>query len=472
MSARDQPLLVPDSAASTDGTTSGSAALAGKRANRALLLGAYGVLFLRYNIATFLSAFFSSDGPGASFTGDIVGLIFAAYPLGMTVTSVFAPQVIRRIGTRTAVYLGLVSTAVLTLAFGLGPDLTGASQPLEALFFLTYFFNGLFGAFAETACLILVSARFSANAGAVMASMNTVSTLGCMLGPVLGGFLYELPSDAHWAFRMPFIVCAAIPIAFLPFVTCCIPQEFISAADEEPKAVDKPTAGCSEAEAYSSTLGTLVVADDHAPRQGASAASASASAASASASAESVPLTLSILINLLSIALSGTIVGTLDPTLSWRLSAPPFRAVGARVRVLGWMLRVFWFRSSGECCIRANLAHAHAYVHRRPCACIRAQASMHMHTCTGGHANAHAQACTPSHSPRRAQAACLLLTYLLTYPHSHPAEPGVVFLTYLLTYLLTYPHSHPAEPGRRVSCILGLIRGLRLRLDTDRLAHR
>ena len=391
MSARDQPLLVPDSAASTDGTTSGSAALAGKRANRALLLGAYGVLFLRYNIATFLSAFFSSDGPGASFTGDIVGLIFAAYPLGMTVTSVFAPQVIRRIGTRTAVYLGLVSTAVLTLAFGLGPDLTGASQPLEALFFLTYFFNGLFGAFAETACLILVSARFSANAGAVMASMNTVSTLGCMLGPVLGGFLYELPSDAHWAFRMPFIVCAAIPIAFLPFVTCCIPQEFISAADEEPKAVDKPTAGCSEAEAYSSTLGTLVVADDHAPRQG-------ASAASASASAESVPLTLSILINLLSIALSGTIVGTLDPTLSWRLSAPPFRAVGARVRVLGWMLRVFWFRSSGECCIRANLAHAHAYVHRRPCACIRAQA------------------CTPSLPPRRAgRRVSYLLTYLLTY---------------------------------------------------------
>jgi hypothetical protein len=78
-----------------------------RRANAALLLGAYVVLFTRYTIATFLSSFFATVPPGGGFSGTVDGLIFAAYPLGMALTSVFAPQVIMRIGTRTAVYVGL-----------------------------------------------------------------------------------------------------------------------------------------------------------------------------------------------------------------------------------------------------------------------------------------------------------------------------------------------------------------------------
>ena len=72
-----------------------------------------------------------------------------------------------RIGTRTAVYVGLCSTTVLTILFGLGPDMVPGwqpvgpdwheSKPLEAIFFVAYFLNGLLGAFAETACIILVS---------------------------------------------------------------------------------------------------------------------------------------------------------------------------------------------------------------------------------------------------------------------------------------------------------------------------
>ena len=58
---------------------------------------------------------------------------------------------------------------------------------MQWLFFWFYFFNGLTGALAETSCIILVSARFQDRLGTVMASIGTVSGLGCMVGPVLGG---------------------------------------------------------------------------------------------------------------------------------------------------------------------------------------------------------------------------------------------------------------------------------------------
>ena len=63
-----------------------------KQQNRRLLFGAYCVLFLRYTVATFLSAFFGTVPPGSGMTGTMDGFIFAAYPLGMALTSLFAPQ--------------------------------------------------------------------------------------------------------------------------------------------------------------------------------------------------------------------------------------------------------------------------------------------------------------------------------------------------------------------------------------------
>ena len=65
-----------------------------QREKAGLLLGSYVILFTRYCIATFLSSFFGTVSPGGDFTGTVDGLIFAAYPLGMAVTSVFAPEAI------------------------------------------------------------------------------------------------------------------------------------------------------------------------------------------------------------------------------------------------------------------------------------------------------------------------------------------------------------------------------------------
>ena len=61
------------------------------------------------------------------------------------------------------------------------------------------------------------------------------------------------------------------------------------------------------------------------PRRSALRRGGNGAAGNAAHEVKTLPLTASVGFGLASIALSGTIVGTLDPTLQWRLSAAPFR---------------------------------------------------------------------------------------------------------------------------------------------------
>lgn len=335
-----------------------------RRARLLLLIGSYIILFMRYTIATFLSSFFPLKPPGVYMSETFNGLIFAAYPLGMALTSVFAPYAIMRIGTRVSVIVGLCATVVFTVAFGVAPDFVPDWEAhaaerkydwipsMEALFVATYFLNGLLGSFAESACLILVSAKFANSSGAVMASVNTVCTLGCMLGPVVGSILYSIPDDKATAFRLPFFVCGAIPLALLPFVPSFIPQEYISGNEGGP-----PPTGLAAQDEFASahasgSSGQSEIAPPSGSASGPHSGSAHSTAALSAAAAPfadvpssvnslpepheaaraapdtdvvtHLPLTASVGFGLASIALSGTIVGTLDPTLGIRLNAAPF----------------------------------------------------------------------------------------------------------------------------------------------------
>lgn len=350
----NKPLLAvppPSSASGGGGAPSASTHVQFSRRRRARLLGgSYLVLFARYCIATFLSSFFPQCATRLAISDTFNGLIFAAYPLGMALTSIFAPQAIQRLGTRAAAMAGLGATSLLTVVFGLGPDL--APMPaLQYLFLVAYLLNGLLGALAETACIILVSSAFRESPGAIMASINTVCTLGCMLGPVLGGLLYDFGASLGpgWSFRMPFVVCSAVPLLLLPLVPAFMPQLHISEAppsttaqaDAEaaqaaqvgpstPSAADalaRPDASCGmqPPAAPAGGGGGATSARDAAPGVPNAPQPAAAAAAAAAPTSAWVLLSPSITLGMLSIALSGTFVGTLDPTLSMRLSAAPFR---------------------------------------------------------------------------------------------------------------------------------------------------
>ena len=55
--------------------------------------------------------------------------------------------------------------------------------------------------------------------------VGTVSGVGCMLGPMIGGMLYAAPSgNPRWAFRAPFVACAGMPLLVLPALRKFMPQ--------------------------------------------------------------------------------------------------------------------------------------------------------------------------------------------------------------------------------------------------------
>mgnify|MGYP003684870081 CR=1 FL=1 len=211
----------------------------------------------------------------------------------MSITSIFAPAIIRRIGTRNALTVGLIATVLANLGFGLTPDF--CSQPLddtglsatptaagagrsclEYTFWSLYFANGLVGATAETACIIIISSRFQPILGAVMAHVNTASTCGCFVGSFIGGLLYDAGPDDDVAmkFRLPFFTTSILVALLLP-LRYTMPTEYLSSEEATPAPMR-------------SVIST------------------------------------SIVLGLSAILLSAAIIGTLDTNLPYRLQAPPF----------------------------------------------------------------------------------------------------------------------------------------------------
>jgi MFS family permease len=241
--------------------------------NRKILFVAYSVLFTRYCIATFLSPFFPLKATELGISNGMNGLIFASYPFGITVTSAFGAKLIVAMGIRKAVAIGCLLTFIFTIAFGLVPIFITTTSNQQYGFLFTYFLSGLGGALAETACIIIVASRFSDRIGTVMASVGTVCGLGCMAGPPIGGVLYDLGSTDEWKFRIPFLVFGTLPLVLVPAVVRYMPGQSIDDSKE------------------GGSLWSV--------------------------------MSPSLVLTTIAIALSGTVVATLDPTLADRLGAAP-----------------------------------------------------------------------------------------------------------------------------------------------------
>mmetsp|Transcript_37540 Transcript_37540/g.72275 ORF Transcript_37540/g.72275 Transcript_37540/m.72275 type:complete len:502 (-) Transcript_37540:100-1605(-) len=252
-----------------------------KKNDRLVLALTYAVLFSRYAIATFLSAFFPTYAADAGISGTFSGIIFSAYPLGITITSAFGTGWMRRLGLRSCVLIGMINTAVFTFLFGATPSMCNYvkmdASDQKWFFLIFYFLGGLGGALAETSCIMMANYRFRDNIGTVSASIGTVCGLGCMAGPPLGGLLYDYGDGTGLgAFFFPFFVFSAVPFLITAALPCTIPEE--NAEEEQ----DTSAAPLSQV------------------------------------------MNKSRIITLFAMGLNGAVVATLDPTLEYRLDGEPF----------------------------------------------------------------------------------------------------------------------------------------------------
>ena len=292
--------------------------------NRRLLGGAYLVLFLRYAVATFLSAFFPQLAlPTFGMGGAFAGLVFTAFPIGITLTSLVAPPYIARWGERCSVAAGMLLTALFTALMGLVPDLCGGDDTCGSYSLLfAYFGCGLLGSLADTGAIIAVGNRFRACSGTAMASVGTVSGLGCMAGPSLGGLLYGFggATDSAAAFRLPFLATAALCALCAVATLALFPGRGVDAA-------------LSAGEAGGGRLAPAPALPPPPAEEGEEAADGAFNGLSFRARRRAA-LSAPVRLTLLAIALNGLAVATLDPTLAYRLAGAPFGFSTSRVGLM------------------------------------------------------------------------------------------------------------------------------------------
>jgi len=260
-----------------------------------ILFTAYSVFFSRYCVATALSSFFPQEAEQIGIGSTMLGIIFASYPAGIAITSILAPKFILSTGTRTVISASLVLTSTCSLIFGFAPDLCSKlnlSDKNTTWFFLfMYFLNGLFGGFAECGTTILLGFEFKHRLGAVTAMIGTVCGLGCMAGPTVGGLIYGIGDVGPLQkFSLPFIFLSVLEFC-LAFLCLFYFTEFRK-EEEDPNSAQGKKAE------------------------------------------EKSILTPSRILTLGAIALSGTIVAALDPTLAYRLSDDPFNYSASMVGVV------------------------------------------------------------------------------------------------------------------------------------------
>ena len=206
-----------------------------------LYAGCMFLLGCQYATNAFPVSFFPAFADDLGFHSMTTGLILAAYPLGMSISSQVAPLIIWRIGTRNTCVLGLSVMAPIIACFGFVPDVADGNDARGVLFFLVQFFAGMCGALPETTCFIMIGSKFKEHSAAAMVGANLACTVGAAIGPLLGASFYELPSDEAWQFRLPGLAVAAMPVLLTFAVPCFMANEHLGRDDpaDQPETTKK-----------------------------------------------------------------------------------------------------------------------------------------------------------------------------------------------------------------------------------------
>ena len=192
-----------------------------------LLATIYLIFFTQYSSVSVLAPFFPTSEAAKALGETTVGLIFAAYPLGIVLATPLPPLMMRTFGASLSIGLGLLVSGVATIGFGYLPGSLGTGSPamLSAALVAMRAVGGMGSAFADVGTFtVITTVGFGSRLGAVISMVEVVIGLAGAGGTLAGGMLYELGASTPFgAFRFPFLVMAACSVALAPLVCVALP---------------------------------------------------------------------------------------------------------------------------------------------------------------------------------------------------------------------------------------------------------
>lgn len=132
---------------------------------------------------------FQAELKGATATE--YGLVFGIFELVVFIVSPFYGQHLNRIGPKFLFNAGIFTTGICAILFGLLDKIEG-HYPFIILSFIIRIIEAMGNAAFLTASFAIIAKEFPDNVAITFASLETCFGLGLIVGPTVGGALYEI----------------------------------------------------------------------------------------------------------------------------------------------------------------------------------------------------------------------------------------------------------------------------------------
>ncbi|XP_053237914.1 MFS-type transporter SLC18B1 isoform X1 [Podarcis raffonei] len=165
-----------------------------------------------------LGPFFPREAEKKGASNTVVGLIFGCFALFNFLTSLIMGKYLVQIGAKFMFVAGMFISGVATILFGMldrapdGPIFIGLCFVVRAM-------DAIGFAAAITASFSILAKAFPNNIATVMGSLEIFTGLGLVLGPPLGGFLYQ-----SFGYEVPFIVLGCLVLILVPLNMFLLPK--------------------------------------------------------------------------------------------------------------------------------------------------------------------------------------------------------------------------------------------------------
>ncbi|NXJ13519.1 S18B1 protein, partial [Odontophorus gujanensis] len=182
------------------------------------MLAAASINFSSMICYSILGPFFPAEAERKGASNTVVGLIFGCFAVVNFLTSLIFGNYLTKIGAKFMFVAGMFVSGCVTILFGM-LDKVPNGPMFIGMCFLVRAMDAIGFAAAMTASFSILAKAFPNSIATVLGSLEIFTGLGLVLGPPLGGFLYQ-----SFGYEVPFITLGCVVLVLVPVNMCLLPK--------------------------------------------------------------------------------------------------------------------------------------------------------------------------------------------------------------------------------------------------------
>uniref|UniRef100_A0A8C4Q627 Major facilitator superfamily (MFS) profile domain-containing protein n=1 Tax=Eptatretus burgeri TaxID=7764 RepID=A0A8C4Q627_EPTBU len=169
-------------------------------------------------LPTALYPFFPQEAALKGTSRGVVGLIYGLHALSQLFICPVLSKMVTHVPAKVIFIAGIALTGICTILFGLGGRIS--SQTLFILVcIITHSLSGIGAAASDIMAVIFINTTFP-NITTMLGILEVFCSVGVLLGPPLGGALYE-----RFQYEPPFLILGSLYLILIPFSMLTLPNQ-------------------------------------------------------------------------------------------------------------------------------------------------------------------------------------------------------------------------------------------------------